>query len=99
MKVGRPRLAEDVERVRAMRAHLGDGFPLMADANMKWSVDEAIRAARGARPLRSHLARGAHHSRRSRGPCRIVREGGLPVAAGENLRSVWEFKLYIAGAA
>ncbi len=35
MKVGRPRLAEDVERVRAMRAHLGDGFPLMADANMK----------------------------------------------------------------
>jgi L-alanine-DL-glutamate epimerase-like enolase superfamily enzyme len=29
-----------------MRKHLGDGFPLMADANMKWSVDDAIRAAR-----------------------------------------------------
>ena len=39
MKVGRPRLAEDVERVAAMRRHLGDGFPLMADANMKWSAD------------------------------------------------------------
>jgi L-alanine-DL-glutamate epimerase-like enolase superfamily enzyme len=26
---------------------------------------------------------------------RIVREGGLPIAAGENLRTVWEFKLYI----
>ena len=38
MKVGRPRLAEDVERVAAMRRHLGDGFPLMADANMKWSA-------------------------------------------------------------
>jgi L-alanine-DL-glutamate epimerase-like enolase superfamily enzyme len=35
-----------VERVGAMRKHLGDGFPLMADANMKWSVDDAIRAAR-----------------------------------------------------
>ena len=29
-----------------MRRHLGDGFPLMADANMKWSADQAIRAAR-----------------------------------------------------
>ena len=39
MKVGRKRLAEDIERVKAMRAHLGEGFPLMVDANMKWSVD------------------------------------------------------------
>jgi L-alanine-DL-glutamate epimerase-like enolase superfamily enzyme len=29
-----------------MRKHLGDGCQLMADANMKWSVDDAIRAAR-----------------------------------------------------
>jgi len=29
------------------------------------------------------------------GHARIVREGGLPIAAGENLRTVWEFKLYI----
>src|SRR5277367_5104991 len=41
---GRIRCA--VERVGAIRKHLGDGFPLMADANMKWSVDDAIRAAR-----------------------------------------------------
>ena len=39
MKVGRAKLAEDVERVAAMRRHLGEGFPLMADANMKWSAD------------------------------------------------------------
>ncbi len=37
MKVGRPRLSEDVERVRAMRAHLGADFPLMVDANMRWT--------------------------------------------------------------
>ena len=29
------------------------------------------------------------------GHARIVREGGLPIAAGENLRTVWEFKHYI----
>src|SRR5438128_12148375 len=50
MKVGRPDLASDVARVEAMRSHLGDGFPLMADANMKWSVEEAIRAARALQP-------------------------------------------------
>src|SRR5437764_983174 len=47
MKVGRPRLSEDLERVRAMREHLDADFPLMVDANMRWSVDEAVRAARG----------------------------------------------------
>ena len=97
MKVGRPRLAEDVERVRAMRAHLGDGFPLMADANMKWSVDEAIRAARALAPFDLTWLEEPTIPDDPAGHARIVREGGLPVAAGENLRSVWEFKLYIAG--
>src|ERR1700693_2078058 len=49
MKVGRARLSEDAERVKAMRAHLGADFPLMADANMRWTVDESIRAARAFR--------------------------------------------------
>jgi L-alanine-DL-glutamate epimerase-like enolase superfamily enzyme len=50
MKVGRPDLASDIGRVQAMRKHLGEGFPLMADANMKWTVEEAIRAARALQP-------------------------------------------------
>jgi hypothetical protein len=68
MKVGRPDLASDVARVQAMRKYLGDGFPLMADANMKWTVEEAIRAARAAETLRPHLARRADYSRRRCGP-------------------------------
>src|SRR6476660_503643 len=36
MKAGRPDLKSDVARVAAMRQHLGDGLPLMVDANMKW---------------------------------------------------------------
>src|SRR4030095_14378777 len=51
MKVGRPSLPDDVERVRAMRAHLGRDVPLMVDANMRWTADEAIRAARAFAPL------------------------------------------------
>lgn len=96
MKVGRKRLAEDVARVKAMREHLGEGFPLMVDANMKWSVDEAIRAARAFQPFDLTWIEEPTIPDDPAGHARIVREGGLPVAAGENLRTVWEFKQYIA---
>jgi L-alanine-DL-glutamate epimerase-like enolase superfamily enzyme len=97
MKVGRKNLFEDVERVGAMRKHLGDGFPLMVDANMKWGVDEAIRAARALQPYDLTWLEEPTIPDDPAGHARIVREGGLPIAAGENLRSLWEFKLYIAG--
>jgi L-alanine-DL-glutamate epimerase-like enolase superfamily enzyme len=97
MKVGRARLTEDVERVRAMREFLGDGFPLMADANMRWGVDESIRAARALQPYDLTWIEEPTIPDDPAGHARIVREGGVPVAAGENLRTLWEFKQYIAG--
>jgi L-alanine-DL-glutamate epimerase-like enolase superfamily enzyme len=96
MKVGRERLSEDVDRVAAMRSHLGEGFPLMADANMKWSVDEAIRAARKLQPFDLTWLEEPTVPEDPEGHARIVREGGVPIAAGENLRTVWEFKHYIS---
>ncbi|WP_201842045.1 mandelate racemase/muconate lactonizing enzyme family protein [Microvirga zambiensis] len=97
MKVGRANLFEDVERVQAMREHLGAGFPLMADANMKWSVDGAIRAARALQPSDLTWLEEPTIPDDPAGHARIVRDGGLPIAAGENLRTLWEFKLYVAG--
>ncbi len=96
MKVGRRKLSEDVERVMAMRKHLGDDFPLMADANMKWSVDEAIRAARAFAPADLTWLEEPISPDDVAGHTRVVREGGLPIAAGENLRTVWDFRHLIA---
>jgi L-alanine-DL-glutamate epimerase-like enolase superfamily enzyme len=76
MKVGRKRLAEDIERVKAMRAHLGEGFPLMVDANMAWSVDEAIRAARAFQPFDLTWLEEPTIPEDPEGHARIVREGG-----------------------
>jgi L-alanine-DL-glutamate epimerase-like enolase superfamily enzyme len=97
MKVGRKNLFEDVERVRAMREHLGQNFPLMADANMKWTIDGAIRAARMLQPFDLTWLEEPTIPDDPAGHARILREGGLPIAAGENLRSLWEFKLLVAG--
>jgi L-alanine-DL-glutamate epimerase-like enolase superfamily enzyme len=99
MKVGRDNLAEDVAKVAAMRAHLGDGFPLLLDANMKYTADQAIRAARAFAPYDPVWLEEPITPEDIPGHVRVVREGGLPVAAGENLRSLWEFRNYIAAGA
>jgi L-alanine-DL-glutamate epimerase-like enolase superfamily enzyme len=95
MKVGRASLREDVERVQAMRGHLGAEFPLMVDANMRWSVDEAIRAARALAPLDPVWLEEPTIPDDVPGHARIVREGGLPIAAGENLHTLHEFRALI----
>jgi L-alanine-DL-glutamate epimerase-like enolase superfamily enzyme len=95
MKVGRARLREDVERVAAMRRHLGGDTPLMVDANMKWTADEAIRAARALAPFDPVWLEEPTAADDVAGHARIVREGGLPVAAGENLHTLWEFQQLI----
>lgn len=96
MKVGRPRLAEDVAKLAAMRAHLGEGFPLMVDANMRWTADAAIRAARAFAPHDPYWLEEPVPPEDVAGHARVLREGGVPVASGENLRSLWEFQALIA---
>jgi L-alanine-DL-glutamate epimerase-like enolase superfamily enzyme len=95
MKVGRPKLSEDLARVKAMREHLGEDFPLMVDANMRWSVDEAIRAARALQPWHPGWIEEPTIPDDVAGHVRIVREGGLPVATGENLHTLHEFQQMI----
>ncbi|MFL5270190.1 MAG: mandelate racemase/muconate lactonizing enzyme family protein [Stellaceae bacterium] len=96
MKVGRPRLSDDIERVRAMRQHLGADFPLMVDANMRWTVDEAVRAARALSESEIYWLEEPTIPDDVAGHQRIVRDGGLPIATGENLHSLYEFKQMIA---
>ena len=91
MKVGRPRLSEDKARVQAMRAHLGDDFPLMADANMRWTVDQSIAAARTFRDFGLTWLEEPTIPDDVAGHARIVREGGVPIATGENLHTLHEF--------
>lgn len=91
MKVGRDHLREDIARVEAMRTHLGEGFTMMADANMRWSVDEAIRASRALAPYDLTWLEEPTIPDDVRGHTRIVSEGSHAIAAGENLHTIYEF--------
>ncbi|MCJ7829919.1 MAG: mandelate racemase/muconate lactonizing enzyme family protein, partial [Desulfobacterales bacterium] len=91
MKIGRPNLAEDIDRVAAMRAHLGDGFPLMADANMRWSRDEAMKACQALGKYSLFWLEEPLIPEDEVGHAMLAQTGGIPIAAGENFRTIHEF--------
>jgi L-alanine-DL-glutamate epimerase-like enolase superfamily enzyme len=82
-----------------MRELLGPDLPLMVDANMRWRVDEAIRAARALAPHQITWLEEPTIPDDVEGHVRIAREGGLPIAAGENLHTLYEFRAMIAAGA
>ena len=97
MKVGRDRLSEDVAKIAAMRDAFGPDLPLMVDANMKYTVDSAVRAARAFLPFDLVWFEEPIPPDDPAGHARILRDGGIPIASGENLRSLWEFRTAIDG--
>ncbi len=92
IKVGRDRLSEDVERVKAVRECIGPDMPLMVDANMRYSVESAIKAARKFRDYDIYWFEEPTIPEDYKGMARIASEGGLPIAAGENLHTIYEFR-------
>lgn len=92
IKVGRDKLSEDVERLRAVRDCVGPDLPVMIDANMRYTVERAVRAARAFAPFDVFWFEEPTIPDDYAGLARIAREGGIPVAAGENLRTLYEFR-------
>ncbi|MEM9764774.1 MAG: mandelate racemase/muconate lactonizing enzyme family protein, partial [Pseudomonadota bacterium] len=95
MKVGRPRLSEDVAKIAAMRDAFGPDMALMVDANMAYTVDAAVRAARAFAEFDLVWFEEPIPPDDPLGHARVLREGRVPVATGENLRSLWDFRVLI----
>ena len=92
MKVGQPRLKDDIERIKAVRELVGPEIVLMVDANMRWSVETAIRAARQMQAFDVYWLEEPTIPDDVTGHARIAREGGVPIATGENLHTIYEFR-------
>ncbi|MDQ8201470.1 mandelate racemase/muconate lactonizing enzyme family protein [Pelagicoccus sp. SDUM812003] len=91
IKIGRPSIAEDLERIAAVRQLVGQDVAFMIDANYSLSVDKAIEVARRAREFDLVWFEEPIVPDDYKGYARIGKESGVPLAMGENLHTLYEF--------
>ncbi|MGI5415330.1 L-talarate/galactarate dehydratase [Actinomadura luteofluorescens] len=92
IKVGHPDHAEDLRRVAAVRERLGDGFPLMVDANQQWDRPAARRMGRALEEFGLTWIEEPLDAHDAEGHAALVRALDTPVASGEMLTSVAEHR-------
>jgi L-alanine-DL-glutamate epimerase-like enolase superfamily enzyme len=98
IKVGRPRLQEDLRRLGAVRRAVGDDFQVMTDANQGFRVDEAIRRAGAFEAAGLDLAwyEEPLPAEDVEGHVRLAAATRIPVAVGESLYHPAQFRDYLA---
>lgn len=77
--------ALDVERVRAVRAAIGDGVPLRVDANQGWDVSGALHALRGIAPLSVDYCEEPVPRWNHEGLTRVAERSPVPIMADESV--------------
>lgn len=93
IKVGKPDIAEDVARIGAVRDLIGPETPLMVDANFGYTVERAIEAGHAFRPFDLVWLEEPILPDDFVGYGTVSKATGMPLAMGENLRTIEEFKL------
>ena len=99
VKVGRPDPADDEQRVAAVRALIGDDVDLMIDANMGWSPEQALERGRRLAAYRPRWLEEPSPPEAVEGHARLARALPMPIAVGESLHSVDEFRRYVEAGA
>ena len=99
IKIGRPHIAEDVARLSAVREAVGSGWDIMTDANQGLSLAEAIRRARRLEPLDLAWLEEPLPADDVGGHRELALSTSIPIAVGESLYSLSQFKDYLASGA
>lgn len=99
IKVGQPDTAEDLCRLAAVREHLGDGVPLMVDANQQWDRPTAQRMGRAMESFNLVWIEEPLDAYDVEGHAALASSLDTPVATGEMLASVAEHWELIRGRA
>jgi L-alanine-DL-glutamate epimerase-like enolase superfamily enzyme len=90
--VGGGTLAEDVERVAALRDALGPDFPLMIDANQGWDRATAKRAVAALAPYDLGWLEEPLDAADLEGLAALRALGKIPIAAGETAYGAGEIR-------
>ena len=94
LKIGRP-IHEDVARLVAVRAAVGDGFEIFTDANQAFTIDQAIRRARHYEALDIGWMEEPLTADDLNGHVRLSQSTSIPIAVGESLYSPLHFREYL----
>jgi L-alanine-DL-glutamate epimerase-like enolase superfamily enzyme len=92
IKVGKPDLAEDVARLRAVRERIGPAHKLMVDGNFGYDLDQAIAAAKAFEPFDLTWFEEPMEPDDFAGYGQLAKATSVPLAMGENLHTLQEFK-------
>ncbi|MFB4275156.1 mandelate racemase/muconate lactonizing enzyme family protein [Nonomuraea sp. MTCD27] len=90
IKVGQPDTREDLRRLAAVRGHIGDGVPLMVDANQQWDRVTALRFGRAVEELGLVWIEEPLDAYDAEGHAQLAAALDTPIATGEMLSSVAE---------
>lgn len=95
IKVGHPDNRVDLERVEAIRSHLGPETALMVDANQQWDRATALRMGRALEQYHLTWIEEPVDSADVEGHATLARALDTPVATGEMLTSPLEHTRFI----
>jgi L-talarate/galactarate dehydratase len=90
LKVGQPDGRIDMQRVQAVREHLGDGVPLMVDANQQWDRPTAQRMCRALENFNLVWIEEPLDAYDHEGHAALALQFDTPIATGEMLTSAGE---------
>ena len=99
VKVGRPDFGEDEARIAAVRQLIGGDVDLMIDANMGWSPEQALERGQRLAAFRPRWLEEPSPPEAVEGHAMLARALPMPIAVGESLHSVAEFRRYVEAGA
>ena len=91
IKIGRENPDEDVERIKAVRALIGEDVDFMIDANYSMTVEQAISLANRVKDCNIVWFEEPIIPDNYKGYAEITNSTGMAVAMGENLHTIEEF--------
>ncbi|WP_270886067.1 mandelate racemase/muconate lactonizing enzyme family protein [Pedococcus sp. 5OH_020] len=98
VKVGKPDIAEDVERLTKVREVIGP-MPLMVDANQGWGPELAPRRINGLRGLDLTWVEEPLVSDDVSAHARLRTQVETPIGVGENIYNIFQFRDYLVSGA
>ncbi|MEU0836827.1 mandelate racemase/muconate lactonizing enzyme family protein [Streptomyces sp. NPDC005969] len=95
IKVGKPHVAEDAERLRAVREAVGPALHIMTDANQSQSLSSAMQLAAALEPYDPYWLEEPLPADDLSGHARLARSTRIPIAVGESMYSPMQFRNYL----